>query len=151
MTTPIIRSATATAVARTFANAVASGAFANSADALRIQQSALSTPGLLLADVRLTGVAFAAAPVAGSVQLAVIPRDAAGNQGPTPTATGIVPSKIYTFGPLIGAANSSTGWIMSIDSIPLNADSDFWLYNNGTAQQIAAGCVLTITPWSPGG
>ena len=150
MATPIIRSVTGTAIARTFANAVASAAFANSADAVRVQQSALSTPGLLLADVRLTSVAFGVAPIAGSVQLAVIPRDAAGNIGPTPTAAGIVPSKIYTFGPLIGASNTGLGWIMSIDSIPLNADSDFWLYNNATGQSIALGCVLTITPWSPG-
>lgn len=149
MPTPIIRSVTGTSVTRTFANSVANNAYANSADALRIQQSALSTAGLLLADFRLTSVSFGTAPVGGAVQLAKIPRDAAGNIGPTPSAT-LVPTQIWTFGPTPAASNASTGWIMSIDSVPLDADADYWLFNNGTAYTMASGMVLTAVPWSPG-
>ena len=149
MATPIIRSVTGTAIARTFANAVASAAYANIADALRIQMSVLSTPGLLLADFRLTGVVFSAAPVTGSIQLAKIPRDAAGTQGPTPSAS-LVPTQVYTFGPTPAAANALTGWIMSIDSVPLDADADYWVFNNGTGASMALGMILTAVPWSPG-
>jgi hypothetical protein len=149
MPTPIIRSVQGTALTRTFANAVANNAYANSADALRIQQSALSTPGLLLADFRLTSVTFATAPVGGVLQLAKVPRDAAGNIGPTPAAT-LVPTQMWTFGPTPAASNASTGWIMSIDSVPLDADADYWLYNNGTAFTLNSGCILTAVPWSPG-
>lgn len=148
MPTPIIR-ISGTNVTKTFANAVANNAYANSADALRIQQPALSTPGLILADFRLTGVAFGTAPVGGVVQLAKIPRDASGTQGPTPSAT-LVPTQIWTFGPTPAASNASTGWVMGIDSVPLDADQDFWLFNNGTAFSMASGMVLTAMPWSPG-
>jgi hypothetical protein len=149
MPTPIIRSVTGTALTRTIANNIANNAYANITDALRVQMSALSTPGLLMADFRLTGVAFATAPVGGVMQLAKISRDAAGNQGPTPSAT-LVPLKIYTFDPVPAASNASTGWIMSIDSVPLDADADYWLYNNGTAFTFNSGAVLTCIPWSPG-
>ena len=149
MATPIIRTVTGTAVTKTGANAIANNAYANSADALRIQQSALSTPGLLLADFRLTSVTFATAPVGGVLQLAKIPRDASGNIGPTPSAT-LVPTQIWTLGPIPAASNASTGWIMSVDSVPLDADADYWLFNNGTAYSLNSGWVLTATPWSPG-
>lgn len=150
MPTPIIRSVTGTAVSRTFTNTIANNAYSNSADALRIQQSALSTPGLLLADFRLTSVSFGTAPVSGSVQLVRISRDASGNQGPTPSAT-LVPNQVWTFGPLPQASNSSTGWIMAIPGpIALDADADYWIYNNGTGYTMASGMVLTATPWSPG-
>ena len=151
MSTPIIRSVTGTSITRAYANTIATGAYCNSADAVRVQQSALSTAGLLLFDARLTGVAFSAAPTAGSVQLAVVDRDASGNIGPTPTAN-IIPNKIYTFGPLIGSSNASTGWIMGIDSIPIAADQDLWLFNNGTGvtMNIGSSMTLTVVPWSPG-
>ncbi len=149
MPTPIIRTVTGTSVTRTFANAVANNAYANIADALRIQQSALSTPGLLLCDFRLTGVSFGTAPVAGSVQLARVSRDAGGTQGPTPSAT-LVPREIWTFSPTPAASNALTGWIMGINGVPLDADSDYWLFNNGTGYTLATGMVLTGIPWSPG-
>ena len=149
MATPIIRTVTGTALTKTGANAIANNAYANSADALRIQQSALSTPGLLLADFRLTSVTFATAPVAGCIQIAKIPRDASGNQGPTPSAT-LIPSQIYTLSPIPAASNALTGWIMSYDSVPLDADADYWLYNNGTSYSLNSGWVLTAVPWSPG-
>ena len=112
MPTPIIRSVTGTALTKTGANAIANNAYANSSDALRIQQSALSAPGLLMCDFRLTSVTFATAPVGGCLQLAKIPRDASGNIGPTPSAT-LVPTQIWTLGPIPAASNASTGWIMS--------------------------------------
>ena len=149
MPTPIIRSVTGTPVTLTGSNAIANNAYANAADAMRIQQSALSTPGLLMADFRLTSVAFATAPTAGILQLAKIPRDASGNIGPTPSAT-LVPTQVWTFGPMPAASNTLTGWIMSIDNVPLDADADYWLYNNGTTKSLNSGWVLSAIPWSPG-
>jgi len=144
MTAPILRNNVGSAVTVTTANAIANNAYANSADKLRIN----NTGNALLADFRLTGVTFAAAPVAGAVQLIAVDRDFSGNAGPTPSASML--GRIYPFSPQPSTSNASTGWVMSCNSVPLSADCDYWLYNNGTAQQIAAGCVLTAQPWSPG-
>lgn len=147
MSTPIVR-ISGSNVSRPLANAIANNAYANTADALRIQQSALSIAGLLLADFRLTGVTFSAAPVAGSIQLVKVPRDAAGNQGPAPAAT-LLPYQIWTFGPMPNTSNALTSWIMVVDNVPLDADADYWLFNNGTGVNLTAG-TLTAMPWSPG-
>jgi hypothetical protein len=37
-----------------------------------------------------------------------------------------------------------------LSSVPLDADADYWLYNNGTAFTLNSGCILTAVPWSPG-
>ena len=144
MPTPILRNNVGSPVTVTTANTIANNAYANIADKLRIQ----NTGNALLADFRLTGVVFAAAPVAGGVVLVAVDRDSAGNAGPTPSASMI--GKQYPFSPSPSASNASTGWIMSVNNVPLSADCDYWIYNAGTGQQIAAGCVLTAQPWSPG-
>lgn len=144
MSTPIIRNNIGSAITVTTANAIANNAYANSADKLRIQ----NTGGALLADFRLTGVVFAAAPVAGSVQLVAIDRDLAGNAGPAPSASML--GHAYKFSPQPSTGNSATGWVMAINNVSLSADADYWLYVNGTAQQLAAGCVLSAQCWSPG-
>lgn len=144
MTAPILRNAIGSAIAVTTANAIANNAYANSADKLRIN----NTGNALLADFRLTGVVFAAAPVIGAVLLVAVDRDFAGNPGPAPTASLL--GRVYAFSPTPSTSNASTGWVMSCNSVPLSPDCDYWLLNNGTAQQIAAGCTLTAQPWSPG-
>lgn len=144
MPTPIIRNAIGTEITVTTTVAIASNAYSNAADKLRIQ----NTGGALLADFRLTGVVFAAAPVAGSVQLVAVDRDLAGNAGPAPSAALL--GRAYKFSPQPAAGNSSTGWIMAINNVQLSADADYWLYVNGTAQQLAAGCALSAQCWSPG-
>lgn len=147
MSTPIIR-INGTALSKALTIAIASGAYANSADALRIQQSALSIPGLLLVDFRLTNVVLSAAPVTGSLQIVKVPRDTAGNQGPAPSSS-LLPYQVWTFGPMPSAGNALTGWVMGIDSVPLDLDADYWLSNNGTGVNLT-GAVLTASPWSPG-
>ena len=147
MTTPIIP-VYATNVTKTGANSIANNAYANSADALRIQRSAL-TVAALLCDFRLTSVTFGTAPVGGCLQLAIVDRDASGNIGPTPSAT-LVPTKLITLGPLPAASNASTGWIMGADAVSIPPDCDVWLFNNGTAFSLSSGWVLTAMPWSPG-
>lgn len=144
MPTPILRNSVGAAVSVTTLNAIANNAFANASDKLRIQ----NTGNALLADFRLTGVVFAAAPVAGSIMLIAIDRDFSGNAGPAPASSMV--GKQYVFSPMPASGNASAGWVMSVDNVPLSADADYWIYNAGTGQQIAAGCTLTAQPWSPG-
>lgn len=148
MTTPIIRVNAASVITVTGANSIANNAFANSADVMRLQQSAMSIPALL-ADFRLTSVTFSTAPVTGLLQLAIVDRDLSGNIGPTPSAT-LMPTRIYTLGPIPLASNTSTGWIMGVDGIPLTQDQDVWPYNAGTGYTLNSGWVLKAQPWSPG-
>ena len=145
MTTPILRNAIGSALTVTTANAIANNAYANSADQLRIQ----NTGNALLADFRLTGATFATAPVGGAVQIAIVDRDLAGNAGPTPSSS-MVPNRIYTLGPMPSTGNASTGWVMGVDAVPMTADQDVWLYNNGTAYSLNSGCTLSAQLWSPG-
>jgi hypothetical protein len=131
----------------TGANAIATGAYSNVADSMRIQRSAL-TANYLLADFRLT-FTFATAPVAGSIQLIKSPRDFSGNRGFTPAST-LLGTQVFTFGPLPQASNAATAFVFSLDAVPLDYDADYWLFNNGTGQSIPVGYVLTALPWSPG-
>ena len=151
MTTPILRNAIGSAVARTFANAVANNAYANVADAVRLNPgvSGSNHLGALLADFRLTSVTFASAPVVGALQLIRVDRDFAGNIGPTPSAT-LLGTPVGTFSPQPTTSNASTGWIMGLDNVALTPDADYWLLNNGTAVSLNSGCVLTAQCWSPG-
>ena len=144
MTTPITRVTVGSVVSHTNGSAVANNAYCVSGDAVRIQ----NTSNALLADFRLTGVTFGTAPVAGCLQLAKAPRDLSGNIGPTPSAT-LVPTQVWTFGPVPAASNASTGWIMSIDSVPIDADADYWIYNNGTGYSLTAA-TIAYQLWSPG-
>lgn len=149
MGTPIVRNNVGSAVAVTSANAVASNAYANVADRLRITTSSGGNLGALLADFRLTSVTFGAAPTAGAIQLYAVDRDGSGTAGPTPAST-ILPRLVGTFSPQPNTGNASTGWIMALNNVPLSPDCDYYLYNNGTGQSLSAGWVLTAQPWSPG-
>jgi len=144
MPTPILRNDIGSPIVVTTTVAIASNAYANSADKLRID----NTGNALVADFSLTGVVFGIAPVGGTVALVAIDRDSAGNAGPAPS--GAMLGKVYPFTPSPSTGNTSTGWVMTCNRVPLSADCDFWLYNNGTSYQIAIGCVLTAQPWSPG-
>lgn len=144
MTTPITRNNIGSPVTVTTANTIANNAYANAADKLRIN----NTGGAMVADFRLTGLSFGSAPVAGIVQIVAVDRDFAGNAGPTPSSAMV--GRVYSGSPSPSAGNASTGWIVSWERIPISADADYWLFNNGTGQQISAGCTLTAQPWSPG-
>lgn len=148
--TTILRSAVGSAVTRAFANAVANNAYANAADAIRLNPGVPGSDhlGALLADFRLTGVTFASAPVTGVLQLVRVDRDFAGNQGPTPSAT-LLGTPVGTFSPMPAASNALTSWIMGIDAVALVPDADYWLFNNATAVSLSA-CTLTAQCWSPG-
>ena len=141
----ILRTNVGSAVSVTAANAVANNAYANSADKLRIQ----NTGNALLADFRLTSATFATAPVGGVLQLIAVDRDFSGNAGPNP-ATSMLGRVLGSFSPQPSTGNASTSWVMGLDSVPLAADADYWLFNNGTAYSLNSGWVLTAQPWSPG-
>ena len=145
MPTPILRQNQGSAITRTYANAVANNAYSNVADALRVQ----NTANALMIDFWLTSVVFATAPVLGNLMLCAVDRDAAGNIGPTPSAT-LQPRIVGNFSPIQQASNTSTGWIMSLLGITATPDTDYWIFNNGTAYSLNSGCVLTAQLWTPG-
>lgn len=152
MPTPVTRQTVGPAVSITGANAIASAAYAVAADALRLVTSSGPNAGALLADFRLTrasGAMFGAAPTAGTVQLIAVPRAFDGTPGPAPSAS-MLGRVVGTFSPSPATGNAATGWVMSIDSVPLPPDCDFFLFNNATGQSLSAGWTLTAQPWSPG-
>ena len=144
MPTPILRNNVGSPIVVTAANAVANNAYANSADKLRIQ----NTGNALLADFRLTSATFGTAPVGGVMTIVAVDRDFAGNAGPTPASTML--GKVYPFTPSPSTSNASTSWVMACNNVPLSADCDYWLFNNGTGFSLNTGWVLTAQPWSPG-
>ena len=146
MPTPLLRDLIGAVITVTAANAIANNAYANSADKLQIDNTANLA---LLADFRLTSVVFATAPVGGVLQLVAVDRDLANNAGPTPSAT-LLGRFVGSFNPQPAASNASTGWIMAINSVALTANTDYWLYNNGTAFSLNSGWVLKAQCWSPG-
>lgn len=146
MPTPLLRDS-GSVITVTGANAIASAAYSNSADVMRIQLSALSA-NYLMADFRLS-FTFGTAPVAGSIQLIQVPRDFSGNQSFTP-ATTMQGAQVYTMSPLPQASNTVKAFIFSCNAVPLTYDQDFWLFNNATGQSIVSGYVFTAMPWSPG-
>lgn len=148
MATPLLRDY-GTAISVTGANAIASAAYSNSADVMRINGTALGSVNYLLADFRVTG-SFSTAPVAGSLQLVKVPRDFSGNIGPTPAST-LLGAQIFTFGPLPQASNATkTGIIFSVDAVPLDFDADYWLFNNSLGQSLSSSYTFVALPWSPG-
>lgn len=146
MANPLLRDS-GSVITTTGANAIASAAYSNSADVMRIQLSALAA-NYLLADFRVK-CTFATAPVAGSLQLIKMPRDFSGNQGNTPSAT-LLAGQIFTFGPLPQASSATTVYTFSVDSVPLDYDADYWLFNNALGQSIPSGYTFLAQPWSPG-
>jgi hypothetical protein len=148
MPTPQGRINNSSTLTHTATNAVANNAYCNSADVLRIQQSSLDA-AFPVCDFRLTGVNYSTAPVAGSIQLAKIPRDLSGNQGPTPSAS-MIPTQVWTFGPTPSTSNATKIWVMSIDAAQIDIDADYWLFNNGTGQSLPTGWIISAIPWSLG-
>ena len=83
------------------------------------------------------------------LQLVAVDRDLANTAGPTPSAT-LLARFVGNFNPQPAASNASTGWIMSLNSVALTANTDFWLYNNNTMFSLNLGWVLKAQCWSPG-
>lgn len=146
MPTPLLRDLIGTVITVTSTVAVANNAYANSADKLQIDNT---TNLALLADFRLTSVVFATQPVGGALQLFAVDRDLANTAGATPSAT-LVPRFVGSFNPQPAASNASTGWIMALNAVALTANTDYWLYNNGTLFSLNLGWVLKAQCWSPG-
>ena len=143
--TNILRQEVGSELSVTAANSVATAAYANSADALRINNG---TNKALLADFRLTSVTFATAPVSGAIQLYAVDRDFAGNAGPAPSAT-MRGRLVGSFDPQPAASNASTGWVMSLNNVAISEDADYWIYN-GTGYTLNSGWVLKAQCWTPG-
>ena len=146
MATPLLRDLIGAVITVTAANAVANNAYANVADKLQIDNT---TNLALLADFRLTSITFATAPVGGALQLVAVDRDLANTAGPTPSAT-LLARFVGSFNPQPAAGNASTGWIMSLNSVALTANTDYWIYNNNTLFALNLGWVLKAQCWSPG-
>ena len=139
-----------TPIYRQSATTVTSGSLsaANSAysAALRIQTSTLSIVGALLADFRITGGTWSAAPTGGVIQLVAVDRDFAGTSGATPGTT--VPARLVgNFSP--AGQTTSTFGALSISSVALAPDTDYYVYNNGTTVALNT-FTLTCAPWTPG-
>jgi len=130
----------------TAANAIANNAYSNSADKLTIDNA---TNKALVADFEFA-CTFTAAPVAGSVALVAVDYSLDGTTaGPTPSAT-MRPRVIGTFTPIATTSNAATSWRMRINAVPLTEKTDYYIYNNGTAQSINLGSVLYAQCWTPG-
>jgi hypothetical protein len=145
MTTPIYRQNASALTPVTF-SAVASGSPVYSSNALRVQQSALSVPGALMADFRLTSITWGGTPASGgSIQLVAVDRDFSGIAGTAPDATHL-PRLVGTFSP-IETASASPG-VMALNAVALSYDTDYYLANNGTGQTFTG--TLNCLPWTPG-
>lgn len=149
MTTPILRGNIGSVFSVTAGNAVASGSYSVSGDKLAIDNT---TNLALLADFELVlGSAFGAAPTAGAWQLVAVDYDLSGsNAGPTPSSTTPLPRFCGTFTPQPNTGSTSTTWKMRLNSVPLTAKTDYYIYNNGTGQTLATAWVLKAQCWSPG-
>lgn len=102
----------------------------------------------LTSDWRVTSIAFSTAPTSGVLALVFIPRDFAGNAGPTPTAN-LVPNGVKNLNISFGASNSSTTPTpQGVDTVLVPFDCDVYLYN-GTNQTLSAGVVVQYMAWSP--
>lgn len=144
MPTPILRQLVGVPV--TGAGAIVSGGYSAAADKLTLDNA---SGAALLADFDLVA-AFGVAPVTGAVQLMAVDWSLDGaSAGPAPAAS-MMPRLVGAFSPQPQAGNASTTWRMRINAVALTRKTDFYLLNNGTAQQISAGWTLTAQPWTPG-
>ena len=151
MATPILKELQGAVASVTGATAIASGAYSASTDKLVIDATpgtGTTAPGALLADFELTPT-FAAAPVTGVLQLFAVDYGLGGTAGPAPSAT-MTPRLVGTFNPQPQAASTLTSWTMRLNSVALTSKSDYYVYNNGTAQSINTGWILKAQCWSPG-
>lgn len=130
----------------THASSIANNAYSASGDKLTINND---TNKALLADFELQAT-FATAPTAGSVVLVAVDYSLDGaTAGPTPSST-MCPRIVGTFTPTAIASNTATSWRMRINAVPLTAKTDFYVLNNGTAQTISSGAILSAQCWTPG-
>ncbi len=146
MPTPILRNNVGTERSVTSANAVASGAYSNSADKLLIDNT---TDLALLADFEFQPT-FASAPVAGVVQLMAVDYALDNTTAGPAASASMVPRLVGTFSPQPRSGNASTTWRMRLNAVPVTRKTDFYVFNNGTAVSINTGSVLRARLWSPG-
>lgn len=149
MTTPLLRTNIGSVFSVTAGNSVSSGNYSVSGDKLAIDNT---TNNALLADFELVlGSSFGAAPTAGALQLVAVDYDLAGsNAGPTPSSTTPLPRFCGTFSPQPNTGSTSTTWKMRLNSVPLTAKADYYVYNNATGQTLATSWILKAQCWSPG-
>lgn len=141
----ILRNNIGSVLSVTTANAIASAAYAVSADKLTIDNS---TNKALLVDFELQ-VTFGTAPVAGAVQLVAVDYSLDGaTAGPPPLSSMI--GRTYTMSPMPSTGNAVTAMRLTCNSVPLQNKTDFYLFNNATGQAIPASSVLRAQCWSPG-
>lgn len=149
MATPLLRDNIGSVFSVTAGNSVTSGNYSVSGDKLAIDNT---TNLALFGDFELVlGSAFGAAPTAGQLQLVAVDYDLGGtNAGPTPSGTAPLPRFCGNFSPIPVTGNTSTSWKMRLNSVPLAAKTDYYVYNNGTGQTLATSWVLKAQCWSPG-
>ena len=132
----------------TYVTAVSSGA--STASGLYIAFATIDNSSLkrLCADFFLKAAAGATA-TAGNWQLYAVDYAPDGTQGPTLTS-GAFPSGFQPR--LVGSFQqnwSTTVMQLSLLQVPLSNKADYYLYNNATAQTIAAAWVGEYQTWSP--
>ncbi len=130
----------------TTANAIASNAYAVSADKLTIDNG---TSKALLVDFGLS-FTFGAAPVKGAIQLIAVDWSLDGaTAGPAPTSA-MRGRLVGQFTPTPSTGNSSTSWVARITAVPQTFKTDYYLFNNDTGQSINLGATLRAQLWTPG-
>ena len=146
MPTPILRDLVGAVATVTGANAIASGAYGAAADKLTIDNT---TAAALLVDFDLAAT-FGTAPVAGVLQLMAVDYSLDGaTAGPAPSSA-MQPRLVGSFSPQPQTGNAAVTWRMRLNAVALTGKTDFYLFNNGTAQSLNSGWVLKAQCWSPG-
>lgn len=143
----ILRNNIGSVLSVTTANAIASAAYAVSADKLTIDNR---TNKALLVDFELQAT-FGAAPVAGAIVLIAVNYSLDGTTaGPAPTAA-MMGRVVGAFSPSPNTGNGATTWRMALNRVALDSMTDYYLYNADTGQSLSAGSILRAQCWSPGG
>lgn len=142
----ILRNNVGSVLSVTTANAIASAAYAVSADKLTIDNS---TNNALMVDFELQAT-FATAPVTGAISLIAVDYSLDGSTaGPAPTSS-MLGRFVGSFSPAPSTSNASTSWRMSLNSVALANKTDFYLYNAATGQSLSSGSILRAQCWTPG-
>jgi len=145
MTTPIYPLDISTAVTVTTANAIASAAYAVAADKLTLD----GTGSSFYADFSLVPSSMSTAPTYGSFNLIAVDWALDGTiAGPAPTAS-LIGRFVGAFSPMPAIGNALTTWSMTIQKVLVTRKTDFYLFNNGTAQSLPVGSVLKAQRWTP--
>lgn len=142
----ILRNTIGSVLSVTTASAIASAAYAGSADKLTIDNSSNKA---LLVDFELQAT-FGAAPTTGAIMLIAVDYSLDGaTAGPAPVSS-MLGRVVGSFSPAPSTGNSSTSWRMSLNSVPLANKTDYYLYNAATGQPLSSGSILRAQCWSPG-